>query len=105
MEHLSNRSRIYSMRDLQSHYQRTNGGHWFDPGTMRFFKTRLSEHLFYGATIIYFVSSEQGPNGIRRYSVRSYTPETGEIDTVGEFQQYRTRDQAKRAAAKAAASN
>jgi len=31
------------------------------------------------------VSSEQGPNGIRAYTVRVYDPVTRGIETIGEF--------------------
>ncbi len=103
--HMSIKFGIYSIRDLQAHYERKTSGHWFEPSTMRFFRSRLNEKLYYcerltEPSVILFISSEQGPNGIRRYTIRSYAPETGEIDTVGDFQQYKTLNAAKRAAEK-----
>ena len=67
--------------------------YWFEPGTMRFFRSRVSETVYPGG---YFVTSEQGPNGVRRYSVRQCVD--GSISTVGEFQAYQTAAQAHRAA-------
>lgn len=69
------------------------GHHWFESGTMRFFRSRVSETVYPGG---YFVTSEQGPDGVRRYSVRQCVD--GSISTVGEFQAYRTAAQAHRAA-------
>jgi hypothetical protein len=81
---------------------RAIGNHWFEPSTMRFFKTRIES----GAVARYdddgkptrarFITSEKGPDGVRKYSVREAQPD-GTIDTVGEFQQYRTRDAARAA--------
>jgi hypothetical protein len=76
------------------------GGHWFDRDTMRFFKTRIES----GAVALHtedchkarFITSEKGPDGVRKYSIREAQPD-GSIDTVGEFQQYRTRDAARAA--------
>lgn len=103
--HMSIKYGIYSLRDLQAHYERKTSGHWFKPSTMRFFRSRLSEPLWFcerltEPSVILFISSEQGPNGIRRYTIRSYAPDTGEIGAVGEFQQYKTLNAAKRVAEK-----
>jgi len=67
-------------------------GHWFDPDTMRFFGTRLTQHAYEltdGRRL--FVSSEQPPHGPRRWSLRAQDPNTGKIDTVGEFCGYASR--------------
>lgn len=78
------------------------GSHWFERGTMRFFRSRVSREAYLGADgRWYFVTSEQGPNGIRAYSVRAatyeQTPEgpTFDVDSVAPgFQAYETRAQA-----------
>lgn len=99
MKHLSIRTGIYSIRDLEQHYKSKTKGHWFEASTMAFFKSRLAESLVYTEDRILFFSSEKGPNGIRRYSIREYNPETGAIETVGlGFQAYKTLAAAKRAA-------
>ena len=75
--------------------------HWFDRGAMRWFRSRVGEKVYpcMSKRGTYFVSSEQfDDNSPRLYSVRMADWETGEIDTVGEFQQYPTGAQAHRAA-------
>lgn len=62
------------------------GQHFFDASTMEFFDSRIYKST-YG---FYFATSERGPSGVRRYSVRLIDWETGKIETVGDFQQFRT---------------
>jgi hypothetical protein len=77
-------------------------GYWFRPDTMRSFGSRILS----GARIIghkfYFVSSEwTGFDRDRRgYSIRVWDADTDTMDTVGEFNQYDTGAQAKRALAR-----
>jgi len=86
------------------------GSHWFSPGAMRFFGTRVHSTLYGGR---YFVTSEQPWDGPRGYAVRCVTVSgdgqaaTGgfSIDTVGELCQYATRDAAHQAAREAARSD
>lgn len=91
---------IWSIEDLQRHYENKKGvnGHSFTPGAMAFFKSKLQGTVYPTVTLIYFVSSEKGPDDKRKYSVRSYDPSTGNIDTVGEFQAYNTAQSANLAA-------
>lgn len=73
------------------------GAHFFDRSAMRFFKSRVENGFvkcaFEGegaecrATRARFVTSEQGPDEVRRYTVREAQPD-GSVDTVGEFGQY-----------------
>lgn len=90
---------LITMQAIRDMYQPGYGRHWFDPDTMRFFSCRLPE---FGYTAedgsAYFVSSERGPSGVRRYTVRRLTGTGGEIETVGQFQQYATRSAATAAA-------
>lgn len=77
-------NRAWTINDIQT-AMRQNGSHWFDPDTMRFFKSRVLSTVYQGSGGIYFVTSECGPSGHRAYSVRKFTPETFDISTVGEF--------------------
>jgi hypothetical protein len=61
---------------------------------MRFFRSRVSTGYVGAREEVYFVTSEQGPDGIRRYSVRHLDSRDGQISTVGEFQQHATRARA-----------
>lgn len=93
---------IYNTDDLAKHYQSLTKGHWFDKDTMRFFKCRLDGQVFAGKELFFFVSSEKGPDEVRKYTVRSYDPQTGTIDSVEGFQAYKTLVTAKKYAEKEA---
>ena len=69
-------------------------GRWFSAGP--FFKTRLPKTGFEGEDgTLFFISSEQGPSGERRYTVRCVNAE-GIISSYSEFQQFGTRAEANR---------
>lgn len=83
--------------------KRRHEGHWFDPSSMRFFRSRVGSFGYTAGGKTYFVSSEQfedsrGNRAGRLYTVRVQDHETGDIDTVGEFQQYASRSGADAAA-------
>ena len=74
---------------------RVRGHHFFEPGAMRFFRSRIGSALYGGR---YFITSEQfeGSNGYRAeraFTVREALTD-GTIETVGAFQAYATRAQA-----------
>lgn len=72
---------------------RNHGHHWFDPSSMRFFRSRAGDTV-YGDK--YFISSEQfDTQSPRLYSIRQVSLD-GRIDTVGEFQGYSSHSAAKR---------
>lgn len=97
------RAELVSLETIRRHYQRGEGArHWFDRDTMRFFRSRVAAFAYVGPAGIYFVSSERGPDNVRRYSVREYHAFARDIDTVGGFQAYASRASADRAARKAA---
>ena len=86
---------------------RAVGGHWFDADTMRFFHTRIESGLIacdwqaasdnVAATPRKgrFITSERCHEGDdRRYTIREAQPD-GSIETIGRFQQYSTRDEAR----------
>ena len=71
------------------------GYHWFEPASMRFFKSKVLPTVYRGR---YFISSEQAPGPFARrvYTVREANPD-GSIDTVGKFQGYATAAAARKA--------
>lgn len=83
--------------------RREHRGHWFDPGTLRFFRSRVARHAYESndGRYRFFVSSEQHAyrdpysytlhRDPRLYSVRVQDTVTGAIDTVGTFQGYESR--------------
>lgn len=91
---------IYSVRDLQAHYElKTPGGYWFSPSTMKFFRTKIYDGLWYTPdSRVLFITSEQRESGEpRRYTVREYSPTTGDIRSLG-FMNHKTLASAKREA-------
>lgn len=88
-----------SLSDVKAAHKNT-GGHWFDRGSMKFFDTRIESKLMTrgssGRQV--FITSEQyhgdGYSAPRKYTIREAL-EDASIDTVGEFQQYSTLDDAK----------
>lgn len=75
------------------------GGHWFSPDTLRFFGSRLPRSVYPVPDGCIFVTSEYTgfSRTSRAYSVR-FCSDTGQVDTVGEFNAYPTRQQAHTAA-------
>jgi hypothetical protein len=68
---------------------RERGFHFFDLSTMRFFRSRILSQTFEGNNAVYFVTSEQFVGSEytapRKYTVRSFNPESGDIRTVQPF--------------------
>lgn len=78
------------------------GGYFFSPETMRFFSSRISSLMWFKDDLIYFITSEADKGYIQhKGSTRAYTVRTidsnGNIETIGEFQQYETLYQARKA--------
>lgn len=81
----------------------SNGGYWFTPDTMRWFKSRVQADVFVGQSYSYFVSSErQDWDSPRLFTVRAMGAD-GRVVTVGDFQQYASRTAALGAARRHAA--
>ena len=82
------------------------GHKFFEPATMRFFRSRLCGRPYQAADgSAFFVTSERGPNMARLYTVRIAKP-SGQCETAKDaghtFQEYKTRDAAVAAAKRAA---
>lgn len=96
-------TKTYTMYDIQLE-NKQRGLFWFEPDTLRFFSSRVSQEVYQGPGGIYFVTSEQnkgfGGTYPRLYSVRCFSPDTKQIYTVGEFQAYKSRSGAHSAAKK-----
>ncbi len=77
----------------------SNGGHWFDRETMRFFRTRLPRTAYVHTDgRAFFVTRETNPSGTTRYTVRVASADGAEIDTAGEFHAIILREDATRRA-------
>ena len=81
------------------------GSHFFDKSAMRFFNSRLLDQVYHvpNSKDLYFITSEQfidhttGDKQPRLYTIRKYNHETIQIETIGEFQQYSSVYNAKKA--------
>jgi len=75
-----------------------NGSHFFSESTLRFFNSRIYSTVYQGPGGIYFVTSERiDTDHPRVFTVRQFQP-PGNIKTVGEFQQYKRAEAARKAA-------
>lgn len=72
---------IYSIEMIQ----RYAIGHFFDRDTMRFFGSRLSQDIYHGQGVVYFVTSERRGQNPRGHTVRLFDLATRSIKSVSEF--------------------
>lgn len=80
---------------------RAAGFYFFEPDTMRFFKSRALDQVFDGPRGVFFVTSERDGDNARRYTVRCFNRESGDVKTHGEFQGFKSRTGAISAARRA----
>ena len=85
------------MFDTIQEIERANenhGHHFFEPSSKRFFRSRIGETVYGGR---YFITSEQFDyTSPRLYTVRM-ARDDGSIETIGDFQAFRTASQARAA--------
>lgn len=75
-----------SMETIKATYSNLNPeGHWFDKGTMRFFNCRLPSIGYTKGDKYYFISSEKNMGYNRAYTIRELDRNTGDIETIGSF--------------------
>lgn len=75
---------IYTVNDIKSAV-RASGSHFFDPGTMRTFGSRVLPNVFQGPGGVYFVTSEKCGDSPRNYTVRQFFPADAGISTIDRF--------------------
>jgi hypothetical protein len=86
---------VFSIGDIQR-ANRDAGHRFFSPDTMRFFGSRVMPTVYAGR---FFITSERSGfdyNSPRTYTVREFFPDAS-IETVGEFNAYKTPAQARAA--------
>lgn len=78
------------------------GRHFFSPGALAFFDSRVYEEVFHG---VIFITSEQNNRGLsnnehneRFWTLRVIDGSTGVVSTLGRFQQFDSLDRAREAA-------
>jgi len=91
---------IYTKGDLVRHMQ-SNGSHFFDPETMRFFNSRLLGPIVQKGELVYFITSERFDldRSPRKYTIRKLklSSPNATVCEIGEFQQYHTVRDARKA--------
>lgn len=93
-------NKLHTLHQIKYAASTGKSPHWFDAGALRFFNSRISQKVYPVPGGAYFVSSEKFSrydSSPRLYTVRHCNLE-GEINTIGEFQQYETSAQAHGAA-------
>lgn len=83
---------FYTISEIKD-ANRAIGNYWFTKDSMRFFNSRVLPVVYCGH---YFISSEQDGTKPRFYTIR-FAMSDGSIETVGDFQQYSTAGEAKKA--------
>ena len=74
------------------------GQHFFSPGATGFFNSRYSSYAYKVGDQAYFITSERFSSDMPRlYTIRVCNLTTGRINTVGEFQEYKTAREARSA--------
>jgi hypothetical protein len=99
-----NNSKVWTMEDIKT-ADHAAGRFFFEPSSMRFFRSRICPTVYQGPGGIYFVTSEQFMGSQytapRMYTVRRFTPVPVDIRTVSVFNRM-SKYQAVRAAKKCA---
>ena len=71
-----------------------NGQHFFDRNTLAFFGSKVYPDLYTVAGRQFFITSEDNFNRTEKgYTIREAMPD-GDIETISEFLQYATKEQA-----------
>lgn len=76
---------------------RDHKNHFFDADTIRFFNSRVSDRAYKVGDKAYFITSERSKigNQPRKWSIRVIDLTTGNIRTVGQFQEFNSSKEAK----------
>ena len=85
----------YLISEIKTLAENGHSKYWFTADTMRFFNCRISELCWKIKDKIYFISSEKQTENIPRlYTIRLCLID-GEIKTIGKFQEYKTKNEAR----------
>lgn len=74
-----------------------SGQHWFSNDTMRFFGSKVPQDAYKKGDTAYFISTEDNFDRTeKRYTIRKANLKTGEIDSIGEFGQFKSKSDAQK---------
>lgn len=78
--------------DEFKHLNESKGKFYFSPDTMSFFKSEVE----YWTNSGFFITSEKGPAQTKKmFTIRRANFETGNVENISKFQEYKTFDAAK----------
>ena len=88
------------LSDLQN-LNRRSGFFFFSQDTTRFFRSRYPDEAIIKGNDAFFITSEKfvssdGTSQPRKFTIRKANLSTGDVDTVGEFQQFSSKSQAEK---------
>ncbi len=97
---IKNNDKIKTVADVMS-LNAKKGMFFFSPDTLKFFNSRILGGELQGNNKNLFITSEKQPSfrgekTFRRFSIRKVNKKSGDISTVGEFQQFATQKQAEK---------
>lgn len=97
------KARRWAMADIRA-ANKAAGLHFFDRSTMRHWDSAIEGGPYQGPGGVFFVTSESGMRETdpRRYTVREFFPESGDVRNLSDFRAFRTREDARQAARDAA---
>lgn len=84
---------------------RKHGFYYFSRDAMQFFSSRVSDRAYKVGTKAYFITSEKNKHSIRgghtdanprKWSIRVIDLITGRVNTVGQFQEFNSKREAKK---------
>ena len=81
-----------TMREIKA-ANKASGGHWFEPGTLRFFKSIVYNPIYFGR---FFITSERFNDGTPRLFTVRFVNADGSIDSASKFQEFSTKRQAEK---------
>lgn len=79
------------MSDIVTLYGAREGRHWFDPKTLKFFKTRLPRTGVATPWGNFFITSETNWSDVKKFTVRWQEPVSRNIKNIGDFHQHASR--------------
>lgn len=77
--------RVEIEKIVRTYKNLNENGHWFDKDTLSFFNSKMPQRGFKHKDSYYFITSEKFGDNERKYTPRRLDLNTGEIETIGEF--------------------
>jgi hypothetical protein len=95
-QHNERKVKVLTIKDIKE-LNRKHGQHWFSPSTMRYFNSRVPLDNTRLINNEFFITSERfSYDHPREYSIRRWSGREKNIDTIGEFGAFKSRQQAMR---------